>query len=597
MANPTAKAALFDVSDFTRRTVDGDIERVPLDELELARNPRTEIDQAGIERLARMLMSMGQLVPLIGQRIDDGRVLVYDGQRRLLAARASEALADSEAFEGLKPVRALIVVLLDHEPTADEIRRIQAQAKAREDLSRRDQQEQFRDCWQARAALPDADRMVVVCQDLGISTSKGHYLRREIELPEAIRHRVSERPTGEGISVTMAGRLSEMHQTAPELTSAVAARLTSRDLHDRALQDMGAFVHRTVVEDESVYAVRIEDGSLLDAHNHIEIARRHLTAGQLEQLTRLLECNDVAAVDAALDALAAKARSKALKIRVDAHLRDRAANGNYAYAYHRGPDIAPTVWIIDPLFTIGLVNERLKDTDDSVAAEERFFGGAGLHDDELRDAAHAVRARRAAERTRQQQAANANLGLGHDIRAGLMDPTEQQLHALNALVCHLLAEPYGELIAYGAGWTDPANMQPVGDSRRLEPRQSDVIVAAELQRALDDKDPLRGIAQLAARLCAAFVLDPDGVTKTKALGAERMARRLRDAMPGGEHPLRAAVWALMRPMLSPHLTALNHDAFVVEHAPRSTVDLDAHRDDSALADLDLGDDDTHADAA
>jgi hypothetical protein len=47
-----------------------------------------------------------------------------------------------------------------------------------------------------------------------------------------------------------------------------------------------------------------------------------------------------------------------------------------------------------------------------------------------------------------------------------------------------------------------------------EPRQIDAIVDAELQRALDDPDPLRGIAQLVARWGAAFTLDPDGVTRS-----------------------------------------------------------------------------------
>ena len=47
-----------------------------------------------------------------------------------------------------------------------------------------------------------------------------------------------------------------------------------------------------------------------------------------------------------------------------------------------------------------------------------------------------------------------------------------------------------------------------------------------------------------------------------------MARKLRDALPGGEGALRAAVWELMRPMLSPALVALNRDAFVVDGASR-----------------------------
>ena len=69
------------------------------------------------------------------------------------------------------------------------------------------------------------------------------------------------------------------------------------------------------------------------------------------------------------------------------------------------------------------------------------------------------------------------------------------------------------------------------------------------------------------------MLDPAGVTRTKALGSERMARKLRDALPGGETALRAAVWEFMRPMLSPALVALNRDAFVIEDECETTVDL------------------------
>jgi hypothetical protein len=46
-----------------------------------------------------------------------------------------------------------------------------------------------------------------------------------------------------------------------------------------------------------------------------------------------------------------------------------------------------------------------------------------------------------------------------------------------------------------------------------------------------------GIAQLTARLGAAFTLDPAGVTS--------------DTLPGGDSAPRASVWGLMRPMLSP----------------------------------------------
>ena len=120
-----------------------------------------------------------------------------------------------------------------------------------------------------------------------------------------------------------------------------------------------------------------------------------------------------------------------------------------------------------------------------------------------------------------------------------MEPTPGQLQALKAIVCHVLAGHYRDVIAYGAGWTDQERQQPVGDTGRHEPRHPDAILDAELQHALEDPDPLKGIAQLTARWAAAFVLDPDGITRTKALGSdERMRRKLTDALPGG--PARCA---------------------------------------------------------
>ncbi len=253
------RPALFDVT-IADSPIDRRIERIPLEEIELAPNARREISQEGIERLAAMLCRTGQLIPCIGHRPStDGPVVIYDGQRRYLAAMASHELAGRDGYEGLHPILSLIVLLLDHEPTADEIRRIQAQANQREQLSLVDQQEQFRDCWHARPGLRDQDRTAAVCADLGIGAKRAHNLRRQLELPDDIRTRVAERPAGQELSVTMAKRLADMHEIAPQLTEAVAKRISTSDLHDKALKDMGAFVHRTLVEDEHTYAVRIDD--------------------------------------------------------------------------------------------------------------------------------------------------------------------------------------------------------------------------------------------------------------------------------------------------------------------------------------------------
>jgi hypothetical protein len=246
--------------------------------------------------------------------------------------------------------------------------------------------------------------------------------------------------------------------------------------------------------------------------------------------------------------------------------------------------------VVDPLFMIDVVRERLDSDDgDEPAREESYFAGAGLRDVELREAAAEDREQRALARQRRAEATASNVGLGHDIRAGLTQLSDEQCDAVREIVCRLIAGQFRDVVAYGAGWTDRERQQPVGDSGRSEPRLADAIAAAELERALADPDPLHGIGQLVIRWSAAFVLDPDGVTRTTALGADRMARRLGEALPDGDPPLRAAVWTLVRPMLSPRLVALYAEAFVENNAVDTTVDLAAHRGESTLDDLDLGD--------
>ena len=387
----------------------------------------------------------------------------------------------------------------------------------------------------------------------------------------------------------MANKLADMHELAPQLTEAVAKRITSGDLHDKAIRDLGAFVHRTVVEDEHTYAVRIDDGAMLDAAEQVDHARAHLTDCGQGQIAAILGC-EVQRLDRELDALAARARARALKLRITPEIRDRARNGRYAFVHDRGQDFAAGIWVVDPAFMLDLVHEQLNDGDSTPAREESYFAGARINDDELRDAAAEDERRRAQARARHAEATRSNLGLGHDIRAGLIQPTEAQLHALRQILCRLLVRDHRQVIAYGAGWTDPDRQRPVGDTGRHEPAHVDAIIEAELERALDDPDPLRGIAQLTARWAAALVLDPAGVTRTKALGTERMARTLHDALPGGEEALRSAVWEFMRPMLSPALAALNRDAFGIDCAVETTVDLHGHRAASDLHELNLDDD-------
>ena len=133
--------ALFDVTTATAQPDVGTLERVALEDLELAPNKRRDIDPESIQTLAAMLARTGQLVPCIGYRRDPHgpQVVLCAGQRRLLAARASHTLAGSLGLDGLRPVSSLVVLLVDHEPGEDELRRIQAQENAREPLSLPDQ--------------------------------------------------------------------------------------------------------------------------------------------------------------------------------------------------------------------------------------------------------------------------------------------------------------------------------------------------------------------------------------------------------------------------------------------------------------------------
>ena len=594
-ASGATETALFDTREFTRRTIDGSIELVPIEQVTLAANPRKTIDADGITRLARMIMQHGQLLPAIGRRVSPSEVLLYAGQRRKLAVEKSHELADSEGFEDLEPVAGLVVLLLDkdEDPTPGELRRIQAQENSREDLTMADQQEQFADVWADRAGLPDDERIAAVCDDLGITAKKAHNLRRQLQLPEPVRARVSERPADGELSIGMANRLAEMHAAAPELATAVAERITTRELQDKALSDLSASVQRTIVDDTSVYALRIDVGTLLDANREIARARAHLTEAHRETLLGLFGC-EAKELEGNLNELERNAKDRAVMISIDVHIRDRAGNGGYAFVHNRGRDFASAIWVIDPTFTIGLAHEHVQRAPDEKAQSEgRYFSGGGVEDQAVKEARADDEKRRKVEHERTIAGYGRNLALGQDIAASLVDPKSEQLDALRRLVCYLLADRFERVIAYGAGWSDQGRQQPVGDTKRYEPRQPASILAAELDRALSDPEPLHGIAELTARFCAAFLLDPAGIPVTKEMGLQRMHRFLHEALPGGDHPARRALWDFMRPMLSPALVEMHRENFVSENTG-GTVDLEGHRADTDLAEIDLGGDEPQA---
>lgn len=579
-------SGLFNGGEYEDTNEPRTLEEVPLGQLVVVRNPRKTIDQDGITRLAGSLMRR-QLMPGLGWRRDAEVVHLYDGQRRKLAGELSQQLAGTDGYEGLRPVPWLRVLLFDREPTDAEIRRAQAQANAHERLAIPDLQEQFEQLWADYHGLADQARMLRVCEDLGIGATMGHNLRRQLTLPEPIRARVRRTPGDGEISIGLANQLASMNSVAPALTEAVAGRLVTTELHGAALADLGSFVHRTVIEDDTLYAVRLREGdSVMVAHTEIARARQHLGADGRSVIASALQCSDQE-LDRKLDGLERDARDRGVMLEIDQSVRDRAINGRYAYVHHRGGDLDDAVWIIDPSFTLGLAHEAVAQSEpQSARSEPGYFQTA--RDEEAAEARKNAATSARADSLRQQEAYERNLGLGQQVGAMLIDLKPAQLEAVRALVCHLLAERFSELIAYGAGWSDIDRQQPVGDTKRFEPRQLDAIVAAELERALSDRDPLRGIAQLVSRLAIGFVLDPLGVSVTKALGRQRMESHLREALPGGDHPGRRALWELVRPALSPLLVDMHRASFMSE-TPPSTADLDARRASSDLADVDLGD--------
>jgi hypothetical protein len=62
-------------------------------------------------------------------------------------------------------------------------------------------------------------------------------------------------------------------------------------------------------------------------------------------------------LDSELDTLAARAKTKALKVRVTGELRDRARTGRYAFVHERGQDFAAGIWVVDPVFMVDVIHD------------------------------------------------------------------------------------------------------------------------------------------------------------------------------------------------------------------------------------------------
>ena len=85
------------------------------------------------------------------------------------------------------------------------------------------------------------------------------------------------------------------------------------------------------------------------------------------------------------------------------------------------------------------------------------------------------------------------------------------------------------------------------------------------------------------------MLDPAGVTRTKALGSERMARKLRDALPGGDGALRASRVGVHAADALAGAGGAEPRRVRHRRCDETTVDLDGTSRDSDLDELDLDD--------
>ena len=293
-------------------------------------------------------------------------------------------------------------------------------------------------------------------------------------------------------------------------------------------------------------------------------------------------------LDAELDALASpRADAPPRKLRVDDTLRDRARTGRYAYVHDRGADFAAGIWVVDPVFMLDAIREALdRAADDRAAARRVLLRRRRLDAPDLRDAAQADRERRHDQRQRQLEAARSNLGLGHDLRAGLIDPSAEQLHALRAIVCRLLARDYRDLIAYGAGWTDPTaatprrrHRPPRTQARRRHHRSRARARARRRRPAARHRRPRRPLRRRVRARPRRRHPHQGARKRPHDPQAQRRAARQRRAAA------RRALWTFVRPMLSPRWPNCTATRSPPTSRRASTVDLAAHRGDSSLDDL------------
>ncbi|MBJ7469706.1 MAG: ParB N-terminal domain-containing protein [Solirubrobacteraceae bacterium] len=556
--------AMFSPTDAAHTPAIGSLEYVALDDIVLADNPRRDIDQDDIDDLARMLLTHGQTKPCGGRRTDDGKVRIYAGQQRKLAADRTRELVKQDAeWRGSKPISGIWVLLRDDLRSEVEWRRYQAQENAGIPLSFRDEQDMFAYFWEAAAGLPEDQRLQQTRLDCGFSAATAQNHRRQLVLPQAIRHRVARRPKGDQISIGVANQLADIYNASPPLAGTVADWITTPARNSQAATDIQAAVLAALRTSEDAYAVALHHGTSIDAAQALRDTVPELQDDKtIARAAGILGCGG-GEVPARLVALTHKAQQCSAQIAITEAVQDRAITTRCAWVHRSDIDREPMVLLIDPVFMIDLVMDAIRGakapTDAPAPTEPPAKPQADPSPSNPRTDADSTGDLdpSSADRRPSRSAVARNLGLGQDITAGLLTLSADQADGLRIVVCRLLASQYGDALAFGAAWTSRDRQQRTKQMAPYTPMDIDVIVALEVERALADADPLRGIAQLATRIAASVFLDPEGAITDGPLDAERVTPKTHEVAATTDR----ALWDLMRPMLSPAVVAMHRDTY------------------------------------
>ena len=191
---------------------------------------------------------------------------------------------------------------------------------------------------------------------------------------------------------------------------------------------------------------------------------------------------------------------------------------------------AAGIWVVDPAFMLELVTSSSKPARPRPPARRPTSPAGGSTTTSFATPPKTSTA--APSLGRHAEATRSNLG--HDIRAGLIQPTEAQLHALRQILWRLLVRDYGQVHRRRRRLDRPRAPAPRGRHwrQRAPPARRDHRRRARARARRPW--PAAGHRPAERPLGGRVRARPAGVTCTKALGTERMARKLRDAPPVGD---------------------------------------------------------------